>query len=448
MTMKGLSQISHERISTRSNEASERLKALTDQPHAPMLRNCSGHHLQKNEQYELEDFTREELVKPVSAKKNENFWLKSFIDYCFSEVPFYRHYFDKSSPLEGIPTISRVDLSVDITSFIPDPLPTKRIIVYETSGTTGHPLIVPSHPVVAGKYSAYHKKALAWNCVNIDDFNSDLAIMLAGYQEKCFTYASVLPYLNNKGLLKLNFHPSDWRHPDDRQIYIDHNAPDLISGDPISLCELAKIPFTHQPKAVLTTSMTLLSGCKHKLHKRFGCPVIDLYSLNEVGPVGCSVPNKKGFKLLQSELYVEILDPYGSPVELGQRGEITVTGGFNHYLPLLRYRTGDFGRLELDGDDWFIQDLEGRPPVQFKTVNDVWLNNVDITHLLQKFSLSQFSLHQHTDGKLTVRILPAANAKQLISVLSKKFGFPVEVQIIEHANSANKVIQYTSDLSV
>ncbi|UZE94797.1 phenylacetate--CoA ligase family protein [Alkalimarinus alittae] len=444
--MKAYSLDADERMPDLHLEGSERLNALIDQPHAPIYRNRSGHHLQPAELDALKQFTTEEFAKKVSAKCADNDWLQQFIAHCFSEVPFYRQYVRSSYDIEAIPTINRADLSQDITGFVPDGLPTDRLITFETSGTTGHPLMIPSHPTVAAKYSAYHKKALAWNGVNTDDFKSDLAIILAGYQEKCFTYASISPYLNNKGLVKLNFHPNDWHDPDDRHQYIDNNKPDLISGDPISLGALSKIPFSHQPKAILTTSMTLLSGCKQLLNQRFGCPIIDLYSLNEIGPVGCSVLGKKGFKLLQSKLYVEILDTNDTPVAPGQRGEITVTGGFNHYLPLLRYRTGDFGRLEQEGNDWFIQDLEGRPPVQFKTSKGVWLNNVDVTHLLQAFPLTQFSLHQHVDGTLTVKVLKTANTDELIHALTQKFGYPVDVKQIEKVNSEKKIIQYTSDL--
>lgn len=444
--MQGNSWTDYDRMPTLTSVSSDRLKRLIDQPHAPKLRNQSGHHLQATEVDELKHFTDGEINNTASTNIEGNPWLNDFIANCFADVPFYRQYVDKTSTLATVPTISRADLSRDITSFIPDSLPVDRVIAYETSGTTGHALLVPSHPTIAGKYSTFHKKALAWNAVSTDLFKSDLAIMLAGYQEKCFTYASISPYLNDKGLVKLNFHPDDWNKADDRQNYIDANKPDLISGDPISLGELCKIPFSHQPKAVLTTSMTLLPGFKNQLQQRFNCPIIDLYSLNEVGPVGCSVPGKDGFKLLQSKLYIEILNANEEPVQPGQRGEITVTGGFNHYLPLLRYRTGDFGRLEQDGNDWFIKDLEGRPPVQFKTIDDVWLNNVDITHLLQQFPLTQFSLHQNSDGKLSIRVFPTTSVDQLISVLSNKFGFPVEVHFIEHVNSAKKIIQYTSDL--
>jgi phenylacetate-CoA ligase len=131
----------------------------------------------------------------------------------------------------------------------------------------------------------------------------------------------------------------------------------------------------------------------------------------------------------------------------GQRGEITVTSGFNHYLPLLRYRTGDFGRLELHGNDWYITELEGRSPVQFRTAKGEWLNNVDITHLLYPFALTQFSLHQHGDGRLILKLPSINEADEVSRLLSDRLEFPVECQPIEDISSEHKLVQYSSDLN-
>ena len=49
-------------------------------------------------------------------------------------------------------------------------------------------------------------------------------------------------------------------------------------------------------------------------------------------------------------------------VEGTVRGEITLTGGFNFCLPLLRYRTGDYGSLAMTTEGLVIQGLEGRRP--------------------------------------------------------------------------------------
>lgn len=423
-----------------------RLKNLMDQPHAPIFRNQSGHHLNQPELAELGQFTRDEAALSASAYVDENQWIDSFLRKSLESVPFYKHYDKNIQRFEDYPTIDRSDLSVNITSFVPDHLPIDRIIAYETSGTTGHSLTIPSHPVVAARYSAYHKKALLWNQLDTDKFHSELAIILAGYQERCFTYASLSPYLNNKGLLKLNFHPNDWHRPDDREQYIDLNKPDLISGDPISLSELSRIPFTHQPKAILSTSMTLLPAIRNDFETRYKCPILDIYSLNEVGPVGCSVPGKDGFRLLQSQLLVEILDANGVQTKLGDRGEIVLTGGFNDYLPLIRYRTGDYGKLELEEGSWFIKDLEGRPPVQYKAKSGVWLNNVDVTHMLHPFPLSRFSLHQDIDGSMTLTLPNETYSLQIKQALELKFMQQVKVKLFEKVSSDKKVVQYTSDL--
>ncbi|KZY39717.1 MULTISPECIES: hypothetical protein [unclassified Oleiphilus] len=436
----------YERMPNLDESGSARLKHLVDQPHAPIFRNQSGHHLAQHELDELGHFTREETNLNASACAGENKWIDPFLGKCLESVPFYKHYDKSVQRFEDYPTIDRSDLSVSITDFVPDHLPLDRIIAYETSGTTGHALTIPSHPIVAARYSAYHKKALLWNYVDTGEFRSDLAVILAGFQESCFTYASVSPYLNNKALLKLNFHPNDWGSPDDRELYIDLNKPDLISGDPISLSELSMIPFRHRPKAILSTSMTLLKAVRDDFESRYKCPILDLYSLNEVGPVGCSVPGKEGFRLLQSKLLVEILDANGNPVDCGERGEIVLTGGFNDYLPLIRYRTGDFGRLELEDGHWYIRDLEGRPPVQYKTKDGVWLNNVDVTHMLQKFPLSQFSLHQYAEGTLTITLPNETYSDSIKQLLETKLGQQVQINLFEKVSSDKKIIQYSSDL--
>ncbi len=452
-----------QRLPGLSPAARQRLKHLLDQPSAPRFRNRSGHHLQPDDLKALNDYVERETATGISPVATRNAWLPAFLRRSFATVPFYRDYAIGETlrcgmpALQDIPTISRADLSRDITRFVPDDLPLEAVIAYETSGTTGHPLQIPSHPRVAARYSGFHKKALRWNGVDPDTFTSDLAVVLAGFQEHCFTYASICPYLNHKGLVKLNFHPRDWRHPDDRQAYLDANRPDLISGDPVSLAALAAIPFRHQPRAVLSTSMTLLEGTAKQLQQRFGCPVIDLYSLNEVGPVGCSVAGKPGFRLLQSCLLVEILDADGLPVACGERGEVTVTGGFNDYLPLVRYRTGDFARLladaEADGGacdeagHWLLVDLEGRPPVRFRTRAGAWLNNVDITHALQPFALSCFALHQQADGGLRLQLAALGPAREVQARLERLLGYPVSVSTLPASSQGQKHIQYTSALA-
>ena len=61
------------------------------------------------------------------------------------------------------------------------------------------------------------------------------------------------------------------------------------------------------------------------------------------------------------------LDAFDQPCRLGVRGEITLTGGRNPFLPLLRYRTGDFASLDTINGHRVLLGLEGREPVEYRT---------------------------------------------------------------------------------
>ena len=79
-----------------------------------------------------------------------------------------------------------------------------------------------------------------------------------------------------------------------------------------------------------------------------------------------------------------------------------VTAGENPLLPLVRYRTGDHGRLvDVDGRP-AIADLEGRPMVEFLAADGRRVPSVDLTQLLQAAGAYGWTVHQHGDGRLAV----------------------------------------------
>jgi phenylacetate-CoA ligase len=318
------------------------------------------------------------------------------------------------------------------------------MINFQTTGTTGHPLLIASHPLVAGRYLAFHKRALRRFGVTLRHGAGQVGVMLLGHQRRCFTYVSVTPTMGESGLAKINLHVDDWRAPGDRARYLDAMAPELIAGDPISFAELLTLPMAHRPAALMSVSMMLLPGMRARLEARFGCPVLDIYSLNEVGPVAVYDEQAGGHVLLQHRLYVEILDGEGKPVAEGMRGEITVTGGFNFCLPLVRYRTGDYASLAHGPHGPVLVGLAGRSPLRYRTANGEWINNIDITHALKPLAIALFGVHQHGDGAIVLRLAPGAmpQAGQARALLAPFFGaITVETLLAE-----DKIIQYTSDL--
>jgi Coenzyme F390 synthetase len=78
-----------------------------------------------------------------------------------------------------------------------------------------------------------------------------------------------------------------------------------------------------------------------------GCRVYRHYGLTEVGLGGAVECGQRAGPHLRDDIWAEILDPAsGRPVSSpGQAGEITLTPLTRRGMPLIRYRTGDEGRL-------------------------------------------------------------------------------------------------------
>jgi phenylacetate-CoA ligase len=437
---------------------------LREHPNAPRFTGSTGSRLCADDLVKVQ--ARAETVLSASpSDSSEPLWLSEFVDRSLTIVPFFQRYqLTPGTPFAAIPTTSRKDLSTDVAQFVPNDIDAAQLITYVTSGTTGHPLSVPSHPRVAAEYLAYHRRALRRLGMDLQAGSGHVGVVLLGFQRECFTYTSVVPMQGEAGLVKLNLHPSAWRRETDRAAYLEALNPEVIAGDPISFAELLRIRPTCSPQVLFSTSMTLLPGLRAELESAFDCPVLDFYSMNEAGPIGVFDSAAGGHVLLQPELHVELLDSIGAPVADGARGEITLTGGFNFCLPLLRYRTGDFASMAsylrpdvavaggLDrgvaggvAAEPVLVGLVGREPVRFYTSTGEWINNVDILHAFNPLTLSQFCVHQAVDGSLTLSVQGSSrNVLQAQDVLRALMGTrSVKLSTIDPA--AEKVKQFTSD---
>jgi len=435
------------RYPTLSADGEKLLQLMREHPAAPLYRNQSGNRLTAHEVEILKAF--EHAVPsaavgwPSGAYPD---WLEAFVHKTYEDVPHYRALGSPPLQFEDIPVAARHDFASDIAPFVPDSADISRLINFRTTGTTGHPLLIASHPLVAGRYLAFHKRALRRQGIELQHGRGQVGVVLVGHQRKCFTYVSVTPSMDESGLAKINLHPADWRDPAHRAQYLDALAPEIYSGDPISFAQLAQLPLVTRPRALISVSMALIPGMRRTLEQRFACPVLDVYSMNEAGPIGVYDETAEGHVLLQPQLYVEILDRSGRPVADGVRGEITLTGGFNFCLPLLRYRTGDFAAMGWYNGEPVLHDLQGRPPVRFQTDAGEWINNIDVTHALSALPIPQFGLHQRVDRSLLLRLAPSAlNLDEAVfAALAPLFGnLRIET---EQLQADDKINQYTSAL--
>lgn len=441
-----------QRFPTLSRHGAALLTQLHQHPHAPLFRNYSGHRLTRwqvmQARWRHAWIQRAQLPSPGHAGSPPPAWLLRWAATVWPQLPWRRRQSPTPPAWSHIMLSQRGDLSAHLIDHVRwGRYALDELICFATSGSTGHPLRVPSLPRVAADYQAHHRRALQHFGIQPQAGRGQLGMVLAGHQQRCFTYVSVNPLQDDCGLVKLNLMPHEWRDPGDRARYLNAWSPELISGDPVSLSALAELPLHHRPKALLSTSMSLLPTLRTQWQSHFGCPVLDLYSLNEVGPVAVFDPAVEGFMPLQPRLYIELVNEDGRNVPAGERGEIVVSGGFNPCLPLLRYRTGDYAQWAATPRGWVLRDLEGRAPVQFRHANGRWVNNIDISQALRDLPLIRFALHQDVHDALTLRVDLAADLvaweSHLRQAIHERLGpLPLSVTCLR---AEDKVRQYTRD---
>jgi phenylacetate-CoA ligase len=424
------------------------LRQMRDHPDAPHWTYAVGDRLDAQDLLEIERF-RDLLAQPLWSPPAVHAQL-------VQRLPHIARLADWSGKVRQwaeLPTSSRADLAMAPETFVPDDADLQRLVIYRTAGTTGHPIAVPHHPVAVAAYLPLVERAAALHGVVLEPSPGGVAAVLLSYQLRTYTYATVLYGWRGAGFAKLNLRPSDWPTPESLDRYLANLAPQLLTGEPVTFAELATREVTVRPRLLLSTSSALSPALRELLQARFGCPVVDWYSMVETGPIAASCRAQQGFHLLSPDLDIEI-DP--ATADANGHGEILVSGGRNPFLPLVRYRTGDRARLEfsqcLCGDPMpRLVDLEGRRAVRLRAADGTPLGGVDVSRALRQFPLLAHQLHQHADGSCTVRLrpLPATEVPMadIGAVLRELFqGQQINLSIDNTLGDMAKIEPYLSDL--
>ncbi|EOQ88628.1 AMP-binding enzyme domain protein [Leptospira yanagawae serovar Saopaulo str. Sao Paulo = ATCC 700523] len=345
----------------------------------------------------------------IHAKKNGYYQTKqsilSYIEDYRIQSEFFRsrlYGLKIKDEFESIPLTTRDDLQSHITEIIPSDIDLSKMVINPTSGTTGKPILAPNHPKAIGCYVPLIEYSVEkFGVKPIHSPKSSFAIQLC-YQEKTIEYATCHSLAGGAKFAKINIHPNSWRRTSDIQNFLKESSPQILTGDPYAFESAMKMGIQYRPEAIHSTALELTPALREKLTEFFQCPVINFYSLNETGPIAYSCPiHPNWMHLLPHDLYLEVLsEESGFPVPTGNIGEFVITGGRNPYLPLLRYKTGDFGEIEfgpcLCGDHFpRLRLLSGRKPVYFQKTNGDTINPIDVGRILRKKPfIFQFQVEQ------------------------------------------------------
>jgi phenylacetate-CoA ligase len=422
-----------------TEEGLRSLRRVREHPCAPRWTHQIGDHLVAADLEAVDAFRSEVEAHRSGARRGPPPALVERLAALRERVPLWQQRIGAGFAMERdwayLPTTRREDLASRIDLAVPLDEPLDRLIVYETSGTTGHALRIPHHPRAVAQLHVLVERALGWYGLPVRQGPEVVACMNLRAQASVWIYASIFSVWRQAGFARLNLNPHAWAGGvEHARRFIAELTPGFLSGDPASFAELLRLEVACRPAALFSSAVELTDELKRLLEARCGCPVIDWYSTTETGPVACSLPGACGLAMVAPDLYVELVDDDGLPVPEGERGEITVSGGRNPFLPLLRYRTGDYARMTYAGDEPLLVGFEGRASVVFRAADHSPVSPVDVGRALrQSFAVVQHEFVQRADGSCLATLRPAygvpVDPAQVEAELRALFGALVEVKV-------------------
>lgn len=407
-----------ERWPTLTAAGAARLERWRGHPHAPVWVHATGDRL-----------TEHELDRVRRPLPTEN-WLEEHLERARKLLRYRRH--PGLNHVSDFPLIERRDLAEDLASFIPLDADLDRMVGGTSSGTTGAALVLPDDREEVARGFHLLRELVVARGLSWEPDEERVAVAHLVHQRQAFTYVSVISSFAHSAMVRLNLEHSWWPNESSRARFLAEANPQIISGNPSSLNELlaSDLVGTVRPLAIFSGAMALSAPLRAALEAAFDAPVFDIYGLHETRPIAVRTDDGP-FRVLDRRVLVESLDKDGMPVPEGEIGELVVTAGENPLLPLVRYRTGDFGRLlTLPDGGVGIGDLEGRDHTRFLAADGRIVPCVDLTQQLQSQGALAWSVQQHADGSIAARIADG-NRQLIYDALSALLGQKVTVEAVE-----------------
>ena len=419
-----------ERWPAQTSAGARRLEWLRTHPRAPLYNHACGDRLTAGAVERLRGY---DFGYRGWTASNRPEWTDELVARTGERVPRYRgvRSFDDVAPVGRGELLSRVERAV------PDDADLSELIVHTTSGSRGPAATVPMTPEFCALDLPLFEHVLAGRGISVA--SDGVALVTVYAMPVTYQFASVSSYWDGAGVVKVNLHPSAWRSPEDRVAFLDDCAPQLYSGNPLSLSALAELGLSSRPKAVFSGAMALDSP--GALADRLGAPVFDVYGTTETGLL--AYRTEGAHTVLPRRVYIEVLDEDGRLCAEGERGEIVVTSGENPLLPLLRYRTGDHAALEWRSGVPVLVGLAGREPVRFR-VGGEWVESIEVTQLLTPLALPAYEVHQARDGAITVTV-PIGTSEPLVASAARPLLGEVAVRTTD-LRTATKPQRYSTQM--
>ncbi|MCK5120154.1 MAG: phenylacetate--CoA ligase [Candidatus Latescibacteria bacterium] len=303
---------------------------------------------------QMETLPREE-IEQVQIER-----LQSILNRAYRSVPFYRRVFEEQGivpedigslgDLARLPFTTKDDLREN-APYGMFAVPLRDIVrIHSSSGTTGRPTVVGYTRNDLIHWGELTARVLTAGGVTKED------IVQIAFDYGLFTGALGLHYgAEQIGATVIPASGGNGR----RQIAMmrDYRTTALVCTPSYALYlseemkEMGLSPAELSLRVGLFGAEPWTDSMRSQIEERLSIRATDNYGLSEVmGPgVAGECEAKQGLHLFEDHFIAEIVDPdTGEALSVGQTGELVLTTITKEALPLIRYRTGDITRLNID----------------------------------------------------------------------------------------------------
>jgi phenylacetate-CoA ligase len=315
--------------------------------------------------YALPAFERELL-----AKKR----LANIVDFAFCHVPYYRDLFTRLhidpkkitkdiTYLNDIPYLTKDIIREQGERMLSKPLGQVRHHICKTGGSTGASCFI-YYDQMAADYSAavtlYAREKIG-KVKSRSELHFACRFPDTHVLDEWFTREDFKCFAMNR--TNIFFDRLDAIGLQEIILILKRRKPYLVHAHPSTIyalaCHLQSQGITLKLFEIFESSGELLERHQREvISKVLQCKVIDRYGLAELGVMAYQLSGPtSALQVLESEGWAE-----SAPFSDGttQANELVFTGFQNRLMPLIRYRTGDFGMVERVDGGVFLNNVVGR----------------------------------------------------------------------------------------
>lgn len=377
--------------------------------------------------------------------------LKALLARAGQRVPYYRDLFarigfdplgcESLADLGRLPFLTKSEIRANSDALRAED--SAGLARFNTGGSSGEPLIF-----YIGRERVSHDVAAKWRATRwwgVDIGDPEIVVWGSPIE---LSAQDRLRALRDK-LLRTELLPAfemSAAKLDDFVSRIRARRPKMLFGYPSALSHIALhaekrgVPMNNLGiKVAFCTSERLYDHQRAAIERIYGCPVANGYGSRDAGFIAHQCPSG-GMHLTAEDVIVEIVDPEGRSVPLGQAGEIVVTHLATGDFPFIRYRTGDVAVLgpancACGRGLSVLTEIQGRATDFVVARDGTVMHGLALIYILRDLpGVAAFKIVQESLDRTRVQVVPGDEfgldtAARIKSGMTARLGEGVDIQV-------------------